>query len=312
MLNILILGGAGFLGSNLTSSLLSLGHKVTCLDNLNTGRASNLESFKKSNKFYFVEADIRDPLMIRNDFDVILNMACPASPPKYQFDELYTLDTSYLGTRNALEFASQNDSTFLMASTSEIYGDPEISPQNEDYRGNVSTTGIRACYDEGKRTAETLCSIFKRKHNVDARIIRIFNTYGPYMDPWDGRVITNFLRQVIQGEPITIYGDGLQTRSFCYVNDLVMGIIAVALSKDYYGPVNLGNDNEFTILDLVEIIQTNFNANLATVFHALPADDPLQRKPDITKARKYYNWAPKTDLISGLNSTFDYLLKELR
>lgn len=302
----MILGGAGFIGSNLATKLITDGHSVTCFDNLNTGRLINLEKLKDSNRFNFIKGDIRNDFDFENNFDFVFNLACPASPPKYQINELFTLDTSYIGTSNALKFASKNKSVFLMASTSEIYGDPLITPQNEEYRGNVNTTGLRACYDEGKRVAETLCSIWHRQYGLDARICRIFNTYGPNMDPFDGRVISNFLNQVLQNKPITVYGDGRQTRSFCYVDDLIDGLIKVAFAKAYNGVVNLGNEVEFTILELTEIIKTQFDYHQEIEFKELPEDDPMQRKPDLTKVRELYNWKPKIELGQGLKKTFDY------
>ena len=304
--NVLILGGAGFLGSNLAAKLISSGNHVTCLDNLHTGRLRNLRSLDRSNRLNIINGDIRNNFELQNDFDVIFNMACPASPPKYQLDEMYTLETSYIGTKNALEFAAKNDSIFVMASTSEIYGDPMISPQHETYRGNVNTIGRRACYDEGKRVAETLCSIWKRQYNLDARICRIFNTYGPNMDPLDGRVISNFINQFLEHKPITVYGDGKQTRSFCYVDELIDGIMHVGFSSYYDGPVNLGNDVEFTILELLDVMETLFHYQPLVHYGDLPEDDPLQRKPDLTKAKTLYKWQPKIALKQGLQYTSDY------
>jgi len=301
----LITGAAGFLGTNLALRLLADGHEVIGLDNCHSGSKSNIALLEKNSGFTFVEHDVVKPYDI--PCDVVCNLACPASPPHYQRDPVYTLRISVLGTLHALENAERYKATLLQASTSEIYGDPLVHPQSENYVGNVNPIGPRACYDEGKRAAETLCADFQRLGRVDARIVRIFNTYGPYMREDDGRVVTNFILQALRKEPLTVYGTGQQTRSFCYVDDLIEGFIRVLGLTTSPGPINLGNPNEFTLLELAEKIQTVVGSKLPLMFKSLPIDDPKQRCPDISKAKKYLNgWEPKVQLREGLEKSVAY------
>ena len=301
----LITGAAGFLGTNLALRFLADGHEVIGLDNFHSGSKSNISLLQKNPRFSFIEHDVVKPYDIK--CDVVYNLACPASPPHYQRDPIYTIRISVLGTFHALENAERYKAKLLQASTSEIYGDPLIHPQSENYVGNVNPIGPRACYDEGKRAAETLCSDFQRLGRVDARIVRIFNTYGPYMREDDGRVVTNFILQALKKEPLTVYGTGQQTRSFCYVDDLIEGFIRVLGLTTNPGPINLGNPNEFTLLELAEKIQTVVGSKLPLVFKSLPIDDPKQRCPDISKAKKYLNgWEPKVQLREGLEKSVAY------
>lgn len=304
-MRILLTGAAGFLGSHLSDALLQLGHSVVGLDDLSTGSISNLESAFKNSKFKFIQHDVREAIDI--DSDAILNFACPASPIHYQSDPVRTIETNFLGIINMLHLANRNRAKLLQASTSEIYGDPLISPQTEEYWGNVNPIGIRSCYDEGKRAAETLCFDYRRQYQVDTRVIRIFNTYGPRMAVGDGRVVSNFIVQALQGKEITIYGDGSQTRSFCYVDDLVDGIIKV-IEKDKIlpEPINLGNPNEFTVLELAEMVIALTGSKSKISFHPLPGDDPRQRRPDITKARTIFDWEPKVEIDEGVGKTINY------
>jgi UDP-glucuronate decarboxylase len=298
----LITGAAGFLGTNLSLRLLQDGHQVIGLDNCHSGSKSNIALLEKNSRFTFVEHDVVKPYDI--PCDVVCNLACPASPPHYQRDPIYTLRISVLGTLHALENAERYKATLLQASTSEIYGDPLVHPQSENYVGNVNPIGPRACYDEGKRAAETLCADFTRLGRVDARLVRIFNTYGPYMRGDDGRVVTNFILQALKNEPLTVYGTGQQTRSFCYVDDLIEGFVRVLALPSNPGPINLGNPNEFTMLELAEKVQALVGSKLPIVFNPLPVDDPKQRCPDISKAKKYLNnWEPKVQLREGLEKT---------
>ncbi len=304
---VLIAGGAGFLGRNLTKTLLAEGHTVHCIDNFSTGHKRNVKEFIGTENYSLQELDISEEFSLNGKFEAIYNLACPASPPAYQLDPLHTLATCYKGSVNLLELALQNDCTILQASTSEIYGDPEISPQREDYRGNVNPIGIRACYDEGKRVAETLFFDYHRMFGVKIKVIRIFNTYGPFLDQDDGRVVSNFICQALQGKDLTIYGSGNQTRSFCYVDDLVQGITSVMNSDNsIMGPVNLGNPNEIEVIKIAEKIIELTNSSSKIVFRPLPLDDPMQRKPDITKAKKLLRWEPKIDLETGLRETISY------
>jgi UDP-glucuronate decarboxylase len=301
----LITGAAGFLGTNLALRLLADGHEVIGLDNCHSGSKSNIALLEKNSGFTFVEHDVVKPYDI--PCDVVCNLACPASPPHYQRDPIYTLRISVLGTLHALENAERYKATLLQASTSEIYGDPLVHPQSENYVGNVNPIGPRACYDEGKRAAETLCADFQRLGRVDARIVRIFNTYGPYMRGDDGRVVTNFILQALKGQALTVYGTGQQTRSFCYVDDLIEGFVRVLSLPTNPGPINLGNPHEFTMLELAEKVQALVGSKLPIVFNPLPIDDPKQRCPNIDKAKKLLNhWEPQVQLREGLEKTISY------
>jgi len=309
---ILVTGGAGFLGSHLCDRLIQEGNEVLCVDNLFTGRRSNIHHLLEHKNFEFLRHDITWPLYV--EVDEIYNLACPASPVHYQFDPVQTTKTSVLGAINMLGLAKRLKSKILQASTSEVYGDPEIHPQPESYKGSVSTTGIRACYDEGKRCAETLFFDYHRQHGVEIKVMRIFNTYGPRMHPQDGRVVSNFIVQALKGEDITIYGDGMQTRSFCYVDDNIEGMYRLMNSRaGFTGPVNIGNPGEFTMLELAELILELTASKSKLVFLPLPQDDPMQRKPVIELARKELRWEPKVELREGLGKTiryFEFLLGE--
>jgi UDP-glucuronate decarboxylase len=305
MKKILVTGGAGFVGNHLCRRLLSEGNEVICLDNFFTGSKLNLLDLIDNPYFEIFRHDIQNPVLL--EVDEIYNLACPASPPYYQYDPVATTRTSVLGAINMLDIAKKSKAKILQASTSEVYGDPKIHPQIETYNGNVSTSGIRACYDEGKRCAETLCFDYHRQHGVRIKVARIFNTYGPYMDSNDGRVVSNFIVQALNGEDITVYGDGQQTRSFQYIDDLVEGLIRLMNSRsEFIGPVNIGNPNEFTILELAQQIikQTKSKSNI--VFKEIPQDDPMQRQPDISLAKKELNWRPNIELIEGLESTISF------
>lgn len=296
----LITGGAGFLGTHLTEKLLNSGEEVICLDNFFTGNQKNIEKFKSNTNFELIRHDVIEP--IRIDVDKIWHLACPASPFHYQYNPIKTTKTSFMGTYNMLGLAKRVGAKFLFASTSEVYGDPEEHPQKESYRGSVSTTGLRSCYNEGKRVAETLCSDYERIHGIDIRIMRIFNTYGPRMRADDGRVISNFIVQALRNEPLTIYGDGSQTRSFCYVNDLIDGMIKL-MESQYKMPINIGNPDEYTILEIAKIIKERVNPNVDFCFKSLPSDDPARRLPDINLAKKELNWQPQTTLRNGIELT---------
>ena len=300
---ILVAGGAGFLGSRICEQLVEQGHDVICVDNFFTSQKSNVAHLLDRRNFEVLRHDIIHPIWL--EVDEIYNMACPAAPGHYQFNPIKTMKTSVMGSINLLGMAKRCKARYLFASTSEIYGDPEIHPQPETYRGSVNTLGIRACYDEGKRAAETLCMDYHRMNGVQVRIVRIFNTYGPRMHPYDGRVISNFIRQAFTGEPITIYGDGSQSRSFCYRDDLVDGILRM-MDSDETGPINLGNPTEFTIKQLAEVVTRLTNSKSAVVYEDLPADDPKQRQPDITLARRHLGWEPATQLEEGLRKTIDW------
>ena len=299
----LVTGGAGFLGSHLIDKLMLLNEKVICLDNFFTGDKSNISQWINHPNFEVIRHDVTEPIQL--EVDKIWHLACPASPIHYQLNPIKTSKTSFLGTYNMLGLARRVKADFLLASTSEVYGDPEINPQSEDYKGCVNTTGIRSCYDEGKRIAETLCSDYKRIHNLNIRIMRIFNTYGPRMRPDDGRVISNFIVQALEGNKISINGDGLQTRSFCYVDDLIDGMFKL-MYTDLDTPVNIGNPENYTILELAKKIRKLINPSLEFEFCPLPQDDPLQRQPNIEKAKKELNWHPKIDLDEGINLTIDW------
>lgn len=307
---ILITGGAGFLGSHLCEKLLKEGNEILCVDNFYTGRKRNIIHLLSNPYFEIIRHDITFPLYA--EVDEIYNLACPASPIHYQFDPVQTTKTSILGAVNMLGIAKRLKIKILQASTSEVYGDPEVHPQPETYRGNVNPIGPRACYDEGKRCAETLFFDYYRQHKIKIKVVRIFNTYGPKMYPSDGRVVSNFIIQALKGEDITIYGDGSQTRSFCYVDDLIDGIIKMMNSRDdFTGPVNLGNPCEFKIRELAEMILKLTKSKSKLVFKPLPEDDPKQRKPVIELAKKELNWEPKISLEEGLKLTIDYFKKLL-
>ena len=306
-MRIMVAGGAGFIGSHLCERLHGEGHELVCVDNLFTGRRKNLSRLAGSNRFEFVEQDVVDPLSARVDF--IFNMACPASPPTYQADPIRTLETNVIGTLNLLKLAESLGVPLLQASTSEVYGDPLTSPQLETDWGHVNPVGVRSCYDEGKRAAETLCADFKRTRGVDTKIARIFNTYGPNMDPQDGRVVSNFIVQALKNQDITIYGEGTQTRSFCYVSDLVDGLCAM-MGSQVAGPVNLGNPHEMTVMELAELVLALTQSKSKLVFGDLPPDDPKQRRPDISLALQQLGWQPHVALADGLKTTIEYFKRE--
>lgn len=306
-MKLLVAGGAGFLGSHLCESLLTQDHEIVVLDNFYTGRRENLSFAKNNPKIEIIEHDVRVSRRIK--VDGIFNLACPASPVHYQHNPITTISTSFLGALNLLELASDLSVPILQASTSEVYGDPSISPQHESYWGNVNPIGIRACYDEGKRAAETLFFDYHREKETKIKVARIFNTYGPRMSENDGRVVTNFLYSAISGNPITIYGDGSQTRSFCYVDDLIQGLIGFFFTSDAIsGPVNLGNPSEFSMLELAELVIEVTNSKSEIVFLPLPGDDPKQRKPDISLANSILNWNPQVDLRQGLIRTLESIV----
>ena len=306
-MKILVTGGAGFLGSYICESLLSLNHEVIALDNLYSGSKDNINHLLNFPKFEFIRHDITFPIFL--EIDGIINMACPASPKSYQKDPVQTIKTNVHGAINLLGLAKRTKSRILQASTSEIYGDPKTKPQNEEYWGNVNPIGIRSCYDEGKRAAETLFSDYYRQHSVDIRIARIFNTFGPRMAVNDGRVVSNFIVQALKNEDITIYGDGNQTRSFCYVDDLISGLLKLFFSADYVGPINLGNPNPISMNKLASEIIELTNSKSRLNYYPLPSDDPVDREPDIGKAEKYLNWQPKIDRVVGLERTIEYFKK---
>jgi UDP-glucuronate decarboxylase len=303
-MKILVTGGAGFIGSNLCRKLLEKGHKVIALDNFFTGTKENISGLDEFNNFEFIEHDINEKFDITADR--IYNLACPASPIHYTQDPVQTTKTNVIGMINVLELAKKSGATVLQASTSEIYGDPEIHPQHEDYNGNVNTLGPRACYDEGKRCSETLCMDYKRQHDADIKIVRIFNTYGPGMYKDDGRVVSNFIVQALKNEPLTVYGDGTQTRSFQYVDDCIDGLIKTMELSGFSGPVNIGNPDEITIKELAERIISLTGSNSEIIYKNLPVDDPKRRRPDISLAKKMLSWEPKVDLKTGLQKTADY------
>jgi len=302
---ILVTGGAGFLGSHLCESLLAQGADVLCVDNYFTGRRENIAHLLEHPRFEAQRHDVTFPLYV--EVDEIYNLACPASPVHYQFDPVQTTKTSVLGAINMLGLAKRTRARILQASTSEVYGDPTLSPQSEDYRGNVNSLGPRACYDEGKRCAETLFSDYRRQHGLDVKIVRIFNTYGPRMHPNDGRVVSNFIVQALRGHDITLYGDGSQTRSFCYVSDLIDGLLRMmASSSDTSGPINIGNPYEITVRELASRVIDLTGSRSRIVHRPLPQDDPLQRCPDISRARQSLGWEPKIVLDEGLHRTIGY------
>ena len=303
-MRILVTGGAGFLGSHLCERLLGEGHEVLCLDNFFTGRRRNVAHLSGNSSFELFRHDVVDSF--KAEVDQIYNLACPASPVHYQFNPIKTVKTSVMGAINCLGLAKRVKARILQASTSEVYGDPDVHPQPESYRGNVNPIGPRACYDEGKRCAETLFFDYHRENGVDVRVIRIFNTYGPRMHPNDGRVVSNFIVQALRGEDLTVYGDGSQTRSFCYVDDLVDGMIGVMNQEEEVGPVNLGNAGEFTIRELAEKVIEKTGSASRIVEEPLPEDDPTQRRPDTSLAEKLIDWAPKVELDEGLERTTAY------
>lgn len=308
---ILITGGAGFIGSHLCQKLLEEDNDIICLDNFFTGSKDNIRQFIGNNRFELVRHDITKEYFA--EVDKIYNLACPASPPHYQYNPIKTTKTSVLGAINTLGLAKRCKARILQASTSEVYGDPLVHPQVEEYWGNVNPIGIRSCYDEGKRCAETLMMDYHRQNKVDIRIVRIFNTYGPNMDANDGRVVSNFIVQALQNKDITIYGDGSQTRSFCYVSDLVDGMIKMMNNeKGFIGPVNLGNPSERSILEFAKLIIELTNSNSKIVYKPLPENDPVKRKPDITVAKKELNWEPKVDIKDGLLKTIEYFEKKIK
>ncbi len=304
----LVTGGSGFLGSHLSNKLLEQGEEVICIDNFFTGTKKNIERLMNHPNFELIRHDVTEPIKI--EVDKIWHLACPASPIHYQFNPIKTTKTSFLGTYNMLGLAKRVGAKFLLASTSEIYGDPEEHPQTETYKGSVNTTGIRSCYDEGKRIAETLCSDYKRVNGVDIRIMRIFNTYGPNMRFDDGRVVSNFIIQALKNEKITLYGEGEQTRSFCYVDDLIEGMILL-MESNYQKPMNIGNPNEFSIKELAYLVKSLINPNLEFEYKDLPQDDPKQRKPSIKLAREILNWEPKIELKEGLLKTIEWFKQNL-
>tara|TARA_Y100001968_G_scaffold327258_1_gene371924 strand:- start:468 stop:1412 length:945 start_codon:yes stop_codon:yes gene_type:complete len=304
----LVTGGAGFLGSHLIDNLMAKGEEVICLDNYFTGRKENVTKWINHPNFELIRHDVTLPIQL--EVDRIWHLACPASPVHYQFNPIKTAKTSFLGTYNMLGLARRVGARILLASTSEVYGDPEIHPQPESYRGCVNPIGIRSCYDEGKRIAETLCFDYQRMHSTEIRVMRIFNTYGPRMLPNDGRVVSNFIVQALRGEALTIYGDGSQTRSFCYVNDLIEGMVKL-MNSNLSGPINIGNPSEFTIKELGEIIRRKINPKLDFIEKPLPADDPLQRRPIITLAKEKLNWEPKVTLEEGIKETINWFRKTL-
>lgn len=308
-MRVLVTGGGGFLGSHLCGRLLKEGHEVICLDNFFTGRRRNILSYLGNPNFELLRHDVVEPVML--EVDAIYHLACPASPVHYQYNPVKTIKTSVLGTHNMLGLAKRVKARFLLASTSEVYGDPKVHPQTEEYWGNVNPIGLRSCYDEGKRVAETFTMDYHRQNRVDVRIVRIFNTYGPRMLPDDGRVVSNFIVQALKGENITVYGDGSQTRSFCYVDDLVDGLVRMMNARDFNGPVNLGNPEEYTILDLARKIVAMTGSRSTIVHKPLPSDDPTQRQPDITRAQQRLGWKPSVAVDDGLARTVEYFRQEL-
>ncbi len=309
IMRVLITGGAGFLGSHLCDRLLGQGHEVICLDNFFTGRKDNIRHLIGNPDFELVRHDVIDPFKF--EVDQIYNLACPASPPHYQYNPIKTTKTSVMGAINCLGLAKRVRARVFQASTSEVYGDPAVHPQPESYWGNVNTIGLRSCYDEGKRCAETLFFDYHRENGVDIRVVRIFNTYGPRMHPNDGRVVSNFIVQALKGEDLTVYGDGSQTRSFCYVDDLIDGFLRLMDQDEVIGPINLGNPGEFTMLELAEKTLEVVGGNSKIVHQPLPADDPRQRQPDISLARQHLGWEPTIELKEGLKRTADYFRQTL-
>ena len=307
--NILVTGGAGFIGSHLCRELIERGDYVICLDNFFTGRRSNIKDLLGHSSFELIRHDLIEPLYI--EIDEIYNLAQPASPVHYQSNPIKTIKTGMLGTLNMLGLARRTQAKILQASTSEIYGDPEVHPQKETYHGSVNITGPRACYDESKRIAETLCYEYNRKHGLSVRVARIFNTYGPYMDAKDGRVVSNFITQALQGKDLSVYGDGSQTRSFCYVEDLVRGLLDFMEHPDFIGPLNLGNDEEYKVLDLAEKLIQMTSSSSRIAYHSLPQDDPVRRRPDLQLAREKIHYQLRVSLEEGLKRTVAYFREVL-
>ena len=303
-MTILVTGGAGFIGSHLCELLLKQGQEVLCLDNLFCSFKNNIYPFLQNPSFEFIRHDITQPILL--EVDQIYNLACPASPVHYQYNPVKTVKTNVLGTINMLGMAKRVKARILQASTSEVYGDPQVHPQREDYWGNVNPIGLRSCYDEGKRLAETLIMDYHRQNQVDVRIARIFNTYGPRMSEHDGRVVSNFITQALKGEPLSVYGDGSQSRSFCYISDLVRGLAKLMTKEGTTGPVNLGNPAEHTILALAELVRELTGTRSEIRFQALPEDDPIRRRPDISVAQEVLQWNPEVELKEGLKRTIDY------
>jgi UDP-glucuronate decarboxylase len=303
-MRILVTGGAGFLGSHLCDRLLNEGHEILCLDNFFTGRKQNISHLLQNPKFELIRHDVTEPFRV--EVDHIYNLACPASPPHYQYNPIKTTKTSVMGAINSLGLAKRVKARVFLASTSEVYGDPAVHPQSESYWGNVNPIGRRSCYDEGKRCAETLFFDYHRQNGVDIRVVRIFNTYGPRMLADDGRVVSNFIVQALKGENLTVYGDGSQTRSFCYVDDLIEGFVRLMNQEKTVGPVNIGNPGEFTMLELAELVLKKVGGKSKITNLPLPADDPKQRRPDITLAKEALGWEPKVPLEEGLNRTIEY------
>lgn len=308
-LRVLVTGGAGFIGSHLCERLLNDGHDVLCLDNFYSGHKRNIAHLLQRPNFELIRHDVIVPILL--EVDRIYNFACPASPNAYMYNPVKTVKTSVMGAINMLGLAKRVKARILQASTSEVYGDPKVHPQVESYWGNVNPIGVRSCYDEGKRVAETLMYDYRRQNHVDTKIIRIFNTYGPRMLEHDGRVVSNFIVQALRGEDITVYGDGSQTRSFCYIDDLVEGIVRMMDTDNFFGPVNLGNPGEFTIMELAELVLKLTKSRSKIVHKPLPQDDPVQRQPDITLARERLGWEPKIDLEEGLRRTIAYFENRL-
>jgi UDP-glucuronate decarboxylase len=307
---VLVTGGTGFLGSNLCRRLIKEDYDVVAVDNLSASSIENISDLLDLKKFKFIKHDIVKSIDLKVDW--IFNLACPASPPRYQADPIQTTKTSVLGSLNMLELARKNNSRILQTSTSEVYGDPTVHPQVESYRGNVNPIGIRSCYDEGKRCAESLFFDYQREHNVDIKVVRIFNTYGPYMDPEDGRVVSNFIMAALKNKPLEVYGDGLQTRSFCYVDDMIDGLVKMMQSENKItGPINLGNPIERTVLDITKLIKKMIKSDSKIVFKKLPQDDPMKRRPDISLAKDLLGWDPKINFDVGLKKTIDYFRRKL-
>lgn len=309
MSKILVTGGAGFIGSHLCKRLLEENNEVICLDNFFTGRKENISKLLKNKNFEVIRHDVTKPILL--EVDKIYNLACPASPVHYQYDPIKTIKTNMLGTMHLLEMAKQVKARFLQASTSEVYGDPHIHPQQESYWGNVNPIGIRSCYDEGKRISETLCFDYQRQEKVEVRVVRIFNTYGPQMLENDGRVVSNFVVQALQGNDLTVYGEGNQTRSFCYVDDLVDGMIKMMNQDEFSGPVNLGRPEEYTILEIAEKVLSMVETKSKIVFKPLPSDDPTKRRPNIALAKDKLNWEPTTTFDEGLSKTIEYFKSKI-
>jgi UDP-glucuronate decarboxylase len=309
-MRILVTGGAGFLGSHLCDRLVKQGNDVLCIDNFFTGRKKNIQNLLSHPRFELIRHDVIDPF--KCEVDRIYNLACPASPPHYQYNPIKTTKTSVMGAINCLGLAKRVKARVFQASTSEVYGDPSVHPQVESYWGNVNPIGIRSCYDEGKRCAETLFFDYHRENGVDIRVVRIFNTYGPRMNPDDGRVVSNFIVQALRGEDITVYGDGSQTRSFCYVDDLIEGFVRLMEQSVTVGPINIGNPGEFTMLELAELVLKKIGGKSKIVHYKLPADDPKQRQPDISLAKKYLAWQPTVTLEDGVEKTIAYFRSEIK